>query len=160
MKNIIKTIIIILPIIMILIFVVWDIFIREYFCLEVNDNNFQEVIEILEKDGFNTKKFQNPSIIKVKINEFMRDDSDEYRLEYYDINGNRIGGGDIKELDGNKYAIINYLQTNTLDIFKLQNNLFKISVILSFITMIYSLIIKIKRKNNSETNYTLSKNIF
>ena len=146
MKNIIKTIIIILPIIMILIFVVWDIFIREYFCLEVNDNNFQEVIEILEKDGFNTKKFQNPSIIKVKINEFMRDDSDEYRLEYYDINGNRIGGGDIKELDGNKYAIINYLQTNTLDIFKLQNNLFKISVILSFITMIYSLIIKIKDK--------------
>ena len=112
MKNIIKTIIIILPIIMILIFVVWDIFIREYFCLEVNDNNFQEVIEILEKDGFNTKKFQNPSIIKVKINEFMRDDSDEYRLEYYDINGNRIGGGDIKELDGNKYAIINYLHKN------------------------------------------------
>lgn len=150
MKNIIKTIIIILPIIMILIFVVWDIFIREYFCLEVNDNNFQEVIEILEKDGFNTKKFQNPSIIKVKINEFMRDDSDEYRLEYYDINGNRIGGGDIKELDGNKYAIINYLQTNTLDIFKLQNNLFKISVILSFITMIYSLIIKIKDKKKKQ----------
>ena len=135
---------------MILIFVVWDIFIREYFCLEVNDNNFQEVIEILEKDGFNTKKFQNPSIIKVKINEFMRDDSDEYRLEYYDINGNRIGGGDIKELDGNKYAIINYLQTNTLDIFKLQNNLFKISVILSFITMIYSLIIKIKDKKKKQ----------
>ena len=150
MKNILKTIIIILPIIMILIFVVWDIFIREYFCLEVNDNNFQEVIEILEKDGFNTKKFQNPSIIKVKINEFMRDDSDEYRLEYYDINGNRIGGGDIKELDGNKYAIINYLQTNTLDIFKLQNNLFKISVILSFITMIYSLIIKIKDKKKKQ----------
>ena len=150
MKNIIKTIIIILPIIMILIFVVWDIFIREYFSLEVNDNNFQEVIEILEKDGFNTKKFQNPSIIKVKINEFMRDDSDEYRLEYYDINGNRIGGGDIKELDGNKYAIINYLQTNTLDIFKLQNNLFKISVILSFITMIYSLIIKIKDKKKKQ----------
>ena len=150
MKNIIKTIIIILPIIMILIFVVWDIFIREYFCLEVNDNNFQEVIEILEKDGFNTKKFQNPSIIKVKINEFMRDDSDEYRLEYYDINGNRIGGGDIKELDGNKYAIINYLQTNTLDIFKLQNNLFKISVILSFITMIYSFIIKIKDKKKKQ----------
>ncbi len=150
MKNIIKTIIIILPIIMILIFVVWDIFIREYFSLEVNDNNFQEVIEILEKDGFNTKKFQNSSIIKVKINEFMRDDSDEYRLEYYDINGNRIGGGDIKELDGNKYAIINYLQTNTLDIFKLQNNLFKISVILSFITMIYSLIIKIKEKKKKQ----------
>ena len=145
MKKTIKTIIIILPIILILIGVVWDIFIREYFILEVNDNNFQEIIEILNKDGFNSKNLQSPSVIKVKINPFMSDDSDEYNLEYYDINGNRIiGGGEIKELNGNKYAIINYLQNNTLDISKLQCNLFNISVILSFITIIYSFILKIQ----------------
>lgn len=151
MKKTIKTIIIILPIILILIGVVWDIFIREYFILEVNDNNFQEIIEILNKDGFNSKNLQSPSVIKVKINPFMSDDSDEYNLEYYDINGNRIiGGGEIKELNGNKYAIINYLQNNTLDISKLQCNLFNISVILSFITIIYSFILKIKEKKEKQ----------
>lgn len=147
MKKIIKTIIIILPIIWILIGVIWDIFIREYFILEVNDNNFQEIIEILNKDGFNSKNLQSPSVIKEKINPFMSDDSDKYNLEYYDINSNRIiGGGEIKELNGNKYSIINYLQNNTLDISKLQSNLFNISVILSFITIIYSFILKIKKK--------------
>ena len=147
MKKAVRIIIIILPIVLIFIATVWDIFIREYFVLEINDNNFQEIIEILNKDGFNFKNLQNPSIIKVKINPFMSDNSDEYHLEYYDINGNRIiGGGEIEELNGNKYAIINYLQNNTLDISKLQSNLIKISVILSFITIIYSFILKIKEK--------------
>ena len=151
MKKTIKIIIILLPIILIFIFLYWDIFIREYFILEVNDNNFQEIIEILDKDGFEYKDLQSPSVIKVKINPFMQDDSNEYHLEYYDINGKRIfGGGDIEELNGNKYAIINYLQTNTLDISKLQDNLFNISVILSFITIIYSFILKLKDKKKMQ----------
>lgn len=151
MKRTIKMIIIILPIILLLIGVYWDIFVRDYYIFEVNDNNLQEIIEILDKDGFNYKNLQSPSIIRVKINPFMSVNSEEYHLEYYDINGNRIiGGGEIKELSADKYAIIDYLQNNTLDISRLQKNLYKISIELSFVTIVYSLILKIIKQKNKE----------
>ena len=92
MKKIMRMFFIVLPILLILLSVVWDIFVREYFVLKLNNDNFQEIIEILEKDGFNAKNLQNTSTIKVKINPFMSVNSDEYHLEYIDINGNRIIG--------------------------------------------------------------------
>ena len=146
MKKIMIMFFIVLPILLILLSVVWDIFVREYFVLKLNNDNFQEIIEILEKDGFNAKNLQNTSTIKVKINPFMSVNSDEYHLEYYDINGNRIiGGGEIKELNEDEYAIINYLKKNSLDISKLQSNLLKISIIFSIVTIVYSFLLKIKK---------------
>ena len=66
MKKIMRMFFIVLPILLILLSVVWDIFVREYFVLKLNNDNFQEIIEILEKDGFNAKNLQNTSTIKVQ----------------------------------------------------------------------------------------------